>query len=311
MHKDLNTQKYAVKAMQAFWDEAKLTRPIYLPSKDKAEATAALETAGLSLTEKPSARGDSNRGAVRVSTLGGLICKNPDSKRGQQDHFGYYMSIEENLDLTYPDVSNTWYGSHGAACCYLFAFTLAFLAFMVYVEHKKDTPGLTNIEKNFCDGLNDDATMHEIVTHALYHLGVARPFMAFIRGDHNMLDMGPYFAKKRTFLVSVCDHPDIWLSEDTPLENCTLDGHDWSDEAVIITLCARLKKGELPHLRGVIKAFLTGAIEGWDIFTAEFAKGGAIDSLTSTERLRMFFLTINDVNEGTLGSYRISQRGKP
>ena len=49
----------------------------------------------------------------------------------------------------------------------------------------------------------------------------------------------------------------------------------------------------------------SGAANGWDIFTAEFAIGGLIDSLTPAQLQLLFIPATNDANEGGLGSWHI------
>jgi hypothetical protein len=316
MHKDLNTFKYGDKAIQAFWKAHGLTPPIYLPNKDNA-AVLGSNAGSESSPEGPAispqlaalirrAGNLSGQGATKTTTLVGLVVRNPDTKKGQQILFGFYMHVSENLTIVYPDVSNTRYGSHGAACVLLLAHTAAFMRFMLYVQYKKDTPGLTNIEKNIVAALQDGPTLTEIAVLALYFLAVSRPFMAYVReGKKNMLDLGSYFQKKREFLVSIQQSPDTWLSKVVAPGKATLDGHDWQAEPALIALHERLSHGEFPHVRACIVAFMTGAIEGWDNFTSEFAAGGIIDGLTPTERLEIFMPTTNDRNEGGLGSWRV------
>ncbi|KAF8799916.1 hypothetical protein BYT27DRAFT_7119357 [Phlegmacium glaucopus] len=60
--------------------------------------------------------------------------------------------------VPYPDVSNTHYGSHGEASATLIVYCDHFVHFMEFVHDAKDKPGLTNIEKNFLDAIQDTHT---------------------------------------------------------------------------------------------------------------------------------------------------------
>ncbi|KIM37960.1 hypothetical protein M413DRAFT_51629, partial [Hebeloma cylindrosporum] len=55
--------------------------------------------------------------------------------------------------VSYPDISNTCYGSHSKAAGMLIMDRKHFLGFMDFVCDVKDKPSLTNIEQNFANAL--------------------------------------------------------------------------------------------------------------------------------------------------------------
>ena len=64
----------------------------------------------------------------------------------------------------------------------------------------------------------------------------------------------------------------------------------------------------LPHIRGALVVFFTGALQTWDWFTSEFAPEGDIANLSKEERQKAFMKTTNDDNEGALGAYQVGAR---
>ena len=67
----------------------------------------------------------------------------------------------------------------------------------------------------------------------------------------------------------------------------------------------------LPDLENVTVRFFQGALKTWDRFCAEFNPGGAISSLSITERSEAWVRPTNDDNEGGLGTYRVRARLAP
>jgi hypothetical protein len=122
------------------------------------------------------------------------------------------MEEKVGVRVPYPDVSNTRYGSHGEASATLIVYRDYFINFMDFVRDAKDKPGLTNIEKNFLDAIQDIPTLTELCVLAMYNINVSRPFMQHVRLHENLLELGPFFQKKVDFLPSfrwLCDESSV------------------------------------------------------------------------------------------------------
>jgi hypothetical protein len=177
MHKDLNCIKGGAKAMAEMWMNLKKTPPKLLANKDNA-AVLANQPSGTKLTAaKKQAEEVSKHGAVHATTLGGMIFRNKDTKKGQQDTYVWYMEQHIGHHVPYPDVSNTWYGSHGEAAAVILVYLTLFLSFMDANHDARDRPGKTNIEKNFSTAIKDIPTLTELCVLALYNIAVSWPFM--------------------------------------------------------------------------------------------------------------------------------------
>ena len=177
MHKDLNCVKGGDKIMQGMWTKEKKTPPILLANKDNAAVLANRTESSTPTHAEIRAEEVSKRGGSHATTLGGMICRNKDKKKGQQDTYDYYMQYHVGYRVPYPDVSNTRYGSHGEAAGTIIAYRQHFIDFMAFVRNAKDKPGETNIEKNFANALKDKPTVTELCVLALYNVNVSRPFM--------------------------------------------------------------------------------------------------------------------------------------
>jgi hypothetical protein len=312
MHKDLNTVKGGDKRMQESWKEANETPPILLANKDN---TAVLRHATSLVDPSPAEKRAvevSKRGGSHLTMLGGLICRNKDKKKGQQDTYDWFMEKHIGHHVPYPDVSNTRYGTHGDAAATLVIYREHFLAFMEFVRDAKDRPGLTNIEQNFLNGLQDLPTLTELCVLAMYNVNVSRIFMQHVRQHENLLDLGPFFEQKRRFLCTVRDDPTTWTREEVPHTLQTLDGREHDEWGALVMKTVRSHLHQLPHLHRAVSAFLDGSHYTFsERFSDEFIEGGDIDRLSEEDRSKLFFASTNDINEGALGSWRLGQRQRP
>ena len=185
MHKDLNCVKGGDKVMQGMWTKEKKTPPILLANKDNTAVLASQTESSASTHAELQAEEVSKCGGSHATTLGGMICRNKDKKKGQQDTYDYYMQYHVGYRVPYPDVSNTRYGSHGEAAETIIAYCQHFINFMAFVRNAKDKPGETNIEKNFANALKDMPTVTELCVLALYNVNVSRPFIREYHGFGN------------------------------------------------------------------------------------------------------------------------------
>lgn len=312
MHKDLNTVKGGDKAMQGFWKEAGKTPPILLANKDNAAVLSRSTSVSEPTAAEKRAADVSKRGGSHVTMLGGLICRNKDKKKGQQDTYNWYMEEKVGMHVAYPDVSNTRYGSHGEAAATLIVHRDHFISFMEFVRDAKDKPCLTNIEKNFLNSLKDKPTLTELCILAMYNINVSRPFMQHVRLHDNLLELGPFFQKKINFLKAIATDPTRWLGQDVSHTLGTLDGRERDAWGSLVMKSIYALIPDLPDLKCTLVAFLGGAEETFsERFSDEFVEGGEIDSLTAEDRAELYFPSTNDANEGGLGSWRLGQRQRP
>ncbi|KAI0026932.1 hypothetical protein K488DRAFT_63815, partial [Vararia minispora EC-137] len=70
-------------------------------------------------------------------------------------------------------------------------------------------------------------------------------------------------------------------------------------------------QSSLPHLRGALVAFFTGARDTWIRFSSEFAEDGKIALLTDEQRALAAIPATNCHNESVLGMKRIAGRRSP
>ncbi|KAL1678348.1 hypothetical protein EV122DRAFT_278277 [Schizophyllum commune] len=314
MHKDLNIVKHADRAMSSYWTSKGLDGPVILPNKDNSAVLAARdEASGDAPTElEERALEASGRGGVKATQLGGLICRHKDDKTGQQDRFRFYLTHELRVKHTvqYPGTSNTRYQSHTEAACFILRYRDILIAFMHSVRDTKQSPGWTNIEKNFYSALNDLPTLSELVVLALWHILISCPWMQHIRQPGlNMLTLGPYFKSLRAHMVSLRDDPARVFGPSASHQTATADGEPYNMPEVMTAILALLPS--LPHVVPLFHEFMNTAVVTFDRFTAEFNPDGAIASLTEEEASSFFINTTNDHNEGILGSLRNIIRSHP
>ncbi|KAF8817248.1 hypothetical protein BYT27DRAFT_7217789 [Phlegmacium glaucopus] len=174
-----------------------------------------------------------------------------------------------------------------------------------YME-EKDKPGLTNIEKNFLDTIQDTPTLTKLCVLAMYNVNVSHSFMQHVCLHDNLLEFGPFFQKKVDFLKAVAVDPKRWLSPDAPHTLGTLNGHKQDSwHSFVMKSIHSL----MPHLlEGMLVAFLKGAKKAFSKrFSDEFVKGGDIYKLATEDCVELYFASTNDVNEGGLGSWHLEQ----
>ncbi|KAF9552336.1 hypothetical protein CPC08DRAFT_698685 [Agrocybe pediades] len=317
MHKDLNCFKGGDKSLQGMWGAEQATPPILLANKDNAAVLANRTPGTKSAPSSAELRAEqvSKRGGSHAAMLGGLICRNKDKKKGQQDTYNFYMEYHTGQRVPYPDVSNTRYGTHGEAAAMIIAYRAYFISFMEFVRDGKDKPGETNIEKNFARALKDIPTVTELCVLALYHINVSRPFMRHVRIHNNILDLRSFFEKKASFLGGIISEPETWTEEsEDNLLGCkaTLNRTEWDEWSMQAVRSIQKLAPDLPLLKKAIVAFVDGAQRTFvERFSEEFKPGGDIDKLTDSERAELFFSSTNDANEGGLGSWRLAQRLRP
>ncbi|EPQ51558.1 hypothetical protein GLOTRDRAFT_96296 [Gloeophyllum trabeum ATCC 11539] len=298
MHKDLNSFIGGNTRMTAWWLDNGVTPPVLLANKDNAAVLAGRSTTSDALTDTEKCALDSlTCGGVKTMDIGGAVFKNSDQKKGQGDSYAY------RFGRRYPDTSNTRYHSHGDSACVTWAWLDDHIDFVLRMKECKANNTFTNMEKNLYNALQDPATLTEMACMVLYTQTVSEPYLKIVRGPGseglNQLDLGPFHEEVKTHIKMLIEDPDLVLAEDARPELATLDVADWAYPEAVHTIQQRAS--EMPYLRPVFVAFLSGALETWNRFTSEF-KSGEIDKATEEDRALAWMPATNDHNEGALGS---------
>ena len=83
---------------------------------------------------------------------------------------------------TFPDTSNTRYGSHCDAAAELIIHLETNIQLFELIHNGKTGYKLNNIEKNVFYGIQDNATLTELTTLAAYLQSISHPYMSYIQG---------------------------------------------------------------------------------------------------------------------------------
>ena len=188
-----------------------------------------------------------------------------------------------------------------------------YLDFLRDVGDGKDKQKMNHMEKNVFNGLSDVATLTKLAVLCLYCQAISTPFVEHIRDprlkSQNALDLAPFYDQIITYLKAVIKNPDLLLGPNISPETGSFNGRPWKNpEAVNII---RNNQHLYPHLRSLLLAFFSGALETWKRFTKEFEPGSNILNLTPEERYLAFRRPTNDINKGSLGLLRQMYRSFP
>ncbi|TFK77921.1 hypothetical protein K466DRAFT_441072, partial [Polyporus arcularius HHB13444] len=302
MHKDLNAMKGGYTRLTEFWAANNLEGPELLMNRDNEEAAQYGGGARARAQEK------STGGAIKLTDLAGALFRHKDDKKGQQDAFRYYFEAAVGKLFTFPDTSNTRFGSNGDAASVLVTYLPLMRSYLEQVRDKKADGRWNHLEQNVYRGLQCQNTLTELCIISLYSEAVSHPYMQEVRGPDrpNHISLGPLHERVKTHIKRIIADPDLLLGPDASHVSGTLDGQQWNRPEAFAAV-QRLAPS-LPHLRGALIAFLQGTLETWTRFAAEFAPGGAIATLTKAQQDLVYLPATNDANEGSLGSFRVGSR---
>ncbi|OSC96596.1 hypothetical protein PYCCODRAFT_1378837 [Trametes coccinea BRFM310] len=302
MHKELNTVKGGYAKLERFWKDSGLDGPVLLMNRDNDSAARIGGDAGRNATE------NSRGGAIKLTDLAGALFRHKNDKKGQQNMFRYYFEDAIGELFTFPDTSNTRFGSNGDAASVLLTYLPLMCDFLEQVRDRKISGKWNHLEQNVYKGLQDPATLTELCVLSLYSQAISHPYMREVRGpDHpNHLSLGPLHERVQQHIAQLIADPDLLLGADTSISSGTLDGNPWDSPEVFNAIHRLIPT--LPHVRGAFVTFLEGALATWERFASEFAPGGAIAQLTEVQRDRIFMAATNDANEGLLGACRVDLR---
>ncbi|CUA67986.1 Myosin-10 [Rhizoctonia solani] len=297
MHKELNAVKGGVSAMSSIWKAIGSKPPISLPNK--------LERMGLSEFTKYKIGS-----AVKLTALAGALFNHKDDKRGYQSTVDYYFEKVFGYSKRFADTSHTRYGSHCDAAAELILHLSNYIGLLLLLGDAKNNTGLTNIEQNLVDGLQDIPMLTELVVLALYGQAVGKPYMRHVRSAAlNSMDLGPFHNRVKQHCQAIINNPDLLLGADTSYTTGTLDGQSWDRPEVIYCVLSMVK--DLPDIRPALVAFFEGALKSWERFTVEYDDGGIIAQATAKQRKSAWVSPTNDVSEGALGQCRQMLRRAP
>jgi hypothetical protein len=239
--------------------------------------------------------------------------KHKDPKKGHQNHFRAFCLCAISEEVDFPDTSNTQYQSHAKAATEIIHHLQLYLDFLRDVGDGKEKRGMNHMEMNIFKGLTDTATLTELAVLCLYCQAISIPFSESIRNpsleSQNALDLAPFYDQIITYLGDLIKNPDLLLGPNISPEVSSFNSQPWKNpEAVNVV---RNNQHLYPHLKPLLTAFSSGALETWKRFTKELGPGSKISTLTSEERYLAFRHPTNDLNEGSLGLLRLTYRSFP
>ncbi|EJD32768.1 hypothetical protein AURDEDRAFT_77473, partial [Auricularia subglabra TFB-10046 SS5] len=311
MHKELNMVGGANQAIMLVWEIHGFVPPILLLNKDAKRAQ------DHGAVFEGSRAGKLTRGGVKAAQLWGMLFKNNDPKKGYQDRFLVWASVEHSLELKLPDVNNVRFGCYTGAATFLLLHTEITIEFIEHVRETKTAgPSLTNVENNVHSALRDDPTLHELAGLAYVGECISIPYMEHIRTPGvNALDLGPFNAKARQLCRTIACNPELVIApfhEDMHLK-ASLDGRPFRTPAVFHRIQALLHSGRLKYeiLFRIVFAAFTGAAETLERFCEEYKPGGKI-ARAAPELLKSVFVpATNDANEGKIADHGAFIRRAP
>ncbi|KIJ30576.1 hypothetical protein M422DRAFT_267823 [Sphaerobolus stellatus SS14] len=289
MHKELNSVKGGTVEMVAVWlrEGIEGQGPMRFFNKDNSGAYQVGDE-----VSRTRAADASQSGAVKLTSLAGLLFNHKDDKKGHQGSLSIFFEGKLGHSVKFPDTSNTRYQSHCEAAAELLVHRELYIAFLEEVKEKKDNRTLNNLELNVYQGLQDLPTLSVLAVLALF--------------AHNL---GPLHKDILGFMHRVIEDSDIIIGLDATQQSSLFDKKVW-DQPELFYLIDVLKS-TLPHLKDLLVAFFTGVAETCVRFTSEYETGGTIDKLSPERRLQAWMLSTNDINLGALGRYRVTIRRNP
>ncbi|TFK20050.1 hypothetical protein FA15DRAFT_553690, partial [Coprinopsis marcescibilis] len=243
-------------------------------------------------------------GGLKIAQIAGALLNHKDNKKGHHDLFCWWWNKNVWINFTYPDTSNTQFGSYGEGAAALVLHQEKFIEFMDFLKSKKGAKSFNHMEQNFWNALHYKATLTELVALTLYSQSFSHPYMCSIHAEAfcktNMLDLGPLHHKFHDFILHVISQPSLVLNS-TDYTTATAEGQPWQSEETINKI--QELAPTLPNLKALFLVGLQGSEETWSCFISEFAPGGLIDEATQEEHDLAWLAPTNDVNEGALGSF--------
>jgi hypothetical protein len=310
-HKDLNSVRGGYFAMSKWWEKHKQTPPILLANRDNAAVLADMVSDSNTITPAQERAFESTaRGGIKATQLAGALFNHKDDKKGHHNIFRFWWRENVGSEFTFPDTSNTRFGSYCDGATAILAHLSQFIAYLEYYRLRKSTKKFNHMEQNFWNAIHDIPTLSELAVLSLYAQSISHPYMEKVRTPgQNALELGPYHAKVLDHIGEIISNPHLLIGPTPSFTTAALDGKNWNSPKMFEAVHEKLST--FPHICGLLTAFFKGAKETWKRFTSEFAPDGLIDQSTAEEKELAWMPATNDVNEGALGAFRIQMRTKP
>ncbi|KAJ3726828.1 hypothetical protein C8R42DRAFT_574155 [Lentinula raphanica] len=297
MHKDLNAHKGVTARMAEYWEESgKTSPPLILMNKDNAAAAEIVNAAAKKRAEQVSARG-----GIKLTELMGLLLKNTNSKKGQQDQHGIYFKAREHLGFFthFPDTSNTCYQSHCDGAAEIMVHLPIYRELLEFIRDEKQSAKFNHLEYNIYQALYDIPTLTELAGHTLYGQAVTYPYLRVVRSANaNHLNLGPIHESLIVHVQNIFHYPELLCGSDSSYLTASLDGKPWERPEAVYAVLAM--SSQLPDLIGIVKYLFEGALATWKRFAAEVTDQSLNDGLSS----HLYIPGTNDANESGLSDLR-------
>lgn len=127
--------------------------------------------------------------------------------------------------------------------------------------------------------------------------------------QQSQLVIRPLHVLVQEFVAKIINSPELLVSPDALFVEGMIDRKEWDNPKAMKAVFELMPK--LPHLKQITVAFFNGANVTWKHFSAEFALGRLIDKASAEEKHLAWMPPTNNVNEGALGGYQVTNRGKP
>ena len=158
--------------MMAYWVNSGTMAPILLMNRDVEAASSSRD-----VTTRKRAMEKSCGGGVKLVELAGGIFRNKDDKKGQHDVWRFYAEAHLGNLLTFPDTSNTRFGSNCEGAAELLVHLDLYIEFMEFFLDKKEKQTFNHMELNVYRGLHDMSTLAELSVLAIYVQSIIHPYM--------------------------------------------------------------------------------------------------------------------------------------
>ena len=102
-------------------------------------------------------------GGIKCAQIAGAIFNNKLDKKGHHDVFRWWWHEQVKCSFTFPDTSNTQFGSYCDAAIAFIVHLEDFKKFLVFIKEKKDKHRWSHMEENLWKALHDPPTLCELV----------------------------------------------------------------------------------------------------------------------------------------------------
>ncbi|KAG1883974.1 hypothetical protein F4604DRAFT_1677148 [Suillus subluteus] len=255
----------------------------------------------------------SQGGAANALALAGSVFRHKDNKKGQQDSLRFFLEAQLGYFSPWPDTSNTRYHSNCDGAGEWIVHEDLYIVYLQIIMDRKDARMHTNIEQNVYCAFRCNKTKQEMAFFSMWGQCISHPYFRAVHNSlGNMLDLGPLHEQLIAHIKKLIDNVELVFGTDATYKTAAFDGQPFKrPEAFYIIQCIAWNTTKYPHLCSLFVAFLEGALETLIRFCREFAANGVITHTSPETRKLVRMNTMNDTNEGALGTLRVSMRRAP